>query len=573
MNKFYASIVAIMMTAMSFAQSPIARTGMQTARTGLSAIAKHSNTDVMRTPLTGISLTTTSMKKAPAIANDKEYVNDPIITDTPDGTLYADQYCTGKGYYAFWGYVYEDEADGDVAAYVINGEDIYIFQPMCMLYLDSWIKGKIDAEGNVTVDLPQKVYMEEVTDDYGEPTGEIYEYYLWRMVPNESTELYDPDETSQQIHYTLKDGVLTRTDENILMGLCDEDGQWTGYGDYEYTLTTPDALTATPATYNPDEDYMMLYGEEGARNMMKVKVAVDGNDVYLGGLTETDNVTWAKGSVVDGDKVVFSGKSYLGLSADGRYHAYLTPASVSQEYDPDNDYTFDVVNFEDEITFAYDAANKTLVSDGTLSINYGKNISASQQLFVQPAVSPLKEVAAAPIDPDVIDYADYFADYDYGGMAVQIFTEDADGNILNPDNIYYNIFIDGEKVTFTNDLYMYVEEDMTDVPLGFVDGWDFNDNNGSSNIRIIYFYQQPQSTVGVQSLYKDGNNVYKSNIVTYDIASGTGINGTAVYGKEAATVTYYDMLGRKTNAPTHGVYVKKVTYSDGSTTTSKAVMR
>ena len=573
MNRFYASIIAAMIAAMSFAQSPIARTGVQPTRTGLSAIAKHGKTDVMRATSAGTSLATTPMKKAPAIAKDKEYVNDPIITDTPDGTLYANRYCTGKGYYSFWGYVYHDETDGDVAAYVINGDDIYIFQPMCMLWLDSWIKGKIDAEGNVTVDLPQKVYMEEETDDYGEPTGTVYEYYLWRMLPNEDSGLYDPDETSQQMHYTLKDGVLTRTDEGVLMGLCDEDGQWTGYGDYEYTLTAPDETTAAPATYDPEENYVMLYGEEGERTMMKVKVAVDGNDLYLGGLSKTDDVEWAKGTIMDGDKVVFKDRMYLGLDADSRYHLYLTPATVTQEYNADYDYTYDVVNFSDEITFSYDAANKTLVSDGTMSVNYGKNVSSSADLFVKPDISPWISVAAAPKDPDVIDYADYFADYDYGGMAVQIFTEDAEGNILDPDNIYYNIFIDGEKVTFTNDLYNYVEEDMTDVPLGYVDGWDFDDNNGSSNIRVIYFYQQPQETVGVQSMYKDGDNVYKSNVVTYDIASGTGINGTAVSGKEAATVTYYDMLGRKTNAPTHGIYVKKVTYTDGSTTISKAVMR
>lgn len=51
-----------------------------------------------------------------------------------------------------------------------------------------------------------------------------------------------------------------------------------------------------------------------------------------------------------------------------------------------------------------------------------------------------------------------------GGLQYSLSYYSADFNYLDPSCLYYNLYIDGEVVTFSPDDYANLTEEMTDVP-------------------------------------------------------------------------------------------------------------
>lgn len=71
-----------------------------------------------------------------------------------------------------------------------------------------------------------------------------------------------------------------------------------------------------------------------------------------------------------------------------------------------------------------------------------------------------------------------------------------------------------------------------------------------------------RATIGLES--------HQVNIVFVN-GDYTGI-GSAKAGRKVCSVTYYDLSGQKTDRPSHGVYMKKTTYADGTSTVRKCVL-
>jgi hypothetical protein len=132
--------------------------------------------------------------------------------------------------------------------------------------------------------------------------------------------------------------------------------------------------------------------------------------------------------------------------------------------------------------------------------------------------------------------------------------------------LYYNLYFDEEVATLFCDDYIYAKEDMTDFPYNYDDGHDvFVDGTE----HLIYLYGEGFDKIGVQAIYRSANGEeYRSEVAYRDV---TGISDVTI-SKAVKSVEFYDIMGRRVTKPSNGIYVKRVTYTDGSVATSKQVI-
>lgn len=225
-----------------------------------------------------------------------------LIEDQPEGTLHNNWYGESEGYVVFWGYVYSSAFDGDITRFVTNDKgEVFLQNAMSTLTTDTWIKGEKAVGDTVQFSFPQKYYEAAETDDDGNETGNIAGYYLYRMVFDEEENGLKVDETSQTIKYVMRNDSLIRVDNldgGVYLGVVNDDGNWVGYADYYQAWSRMDGEMSVPPASAERQRYQIDYlNEEEIESSRLVNVAFDGDDIYLGGLTDTAPDNWAKGKI------------------------------------------------------------------------------------------------------------------------------------------------------------------------------------------------------------------------------------------------------------------------------------
>ena len=508
--------------------------------------------------------------------------SDTLITETPAGTLYENLYYSSDSYYDTEYY----EVSG-TACSVVEGDDgyFYIKNPFGNIATNTWLKGEKDDDGYIAVTLPQYMYEE----DY---YGYIYDYYAYKMVYDESSYgyiIYDGDD--QTIRFSWEDSVLTQIDNDYMLGLCYESGSWSGYGDYNIVAkplnAEPVTLPEGAVTENYIWKYINNYNEEA---MEMVRVVIDGDDIYIGDLMDDyyEADLWLKGTI-SGNTVTVPAMEYLGIepTLNGHVFASKTDADLyyydyteiyGEEYADWNFYYYYCTDFIDEdYVFDYDPETKTLTSSEKMLLNQGCDFVYYYSMMVEPSFEPFEEVAATPADPSFVEFLEYTADYGYGYMDVIIPYTDVDGNFLNTEKMYYNIYIDDELFTMYNDEYLYLDyEELTDIPYDYTEYYDIFIYSSSEH--VIYFYTTGFDKIGIQSFYTGGDEVNSSNLVYYIVETGetetvdAGIANIETAGEEA-NVRYTDLSGRAVSTPAEGIYIKTTTYTDGSKKSVKVVVK
>ena len=99
-------------------------------------------------------------------------------------------------------------------------------------------------------------------------------------------------------------------------------------------------------------------------------------------------------------------------------------------------------------------------------------------------LTPFVEVKAAPAKPTIYSVEDCYETYGYSYIEAVLSNATAKGEFLDTRRIYYNLSFDDEEYVFYPDEYVNIDEEMTDVPYGFVDNEDFQTYKGR---RVIYF--------------------------------------------------------------------------------------
>lgn len=235
-------------------------------------------------------------------------------------------------------------------------------------------------------------------------------------------------------------------------------------------------------------------------------VAVDGNDVYFQGFSKYLPDALIKGTK-DGNTITFPANQFLGT-----YSGY-------------DDY------FYSGATFTYDEATDTYTAEGQVYSVLGSQYYDAN--YFNPVLKGIVEVAATPANPAITGLNN--GDYGYY-ITFNVPNVDTDGNGLLASKLFFEIFTDIEQdvqpLTFTPATHTMLTEDMTIIPFGFTEGYDFY----STQIFLNDLYSSAWNKIGIKSIYTGGGETNETEIQWFDIKDYGG--GEPVEPGEPVEVPY-----------------------------------
>ncbi len=239
------------------------------------------------------------------------------------------------------------------------------------------------------------------------------------------------------------------------------------------------------------EEYTMFYEDSNQNSAAKtVNVAVDGNDVYFQGFSDYIPEAWVKGTK-DGNTVTFP------------------PMQLFGEYSGYESYAF---YGDDDVVFTYDAEADTYTAEGEIYGVLGDQYYDGR--YFNPIIKKVADKAAMPANPEItaMENGSYGWYIDFNVPAV-----DVNGEDLAIGKLSYMIYSDtqGEvaPLTFTPATHSKLTEDMTEIPYGFTESYDFY----SDEIYLNDLYSEDWTRIGIQSIYRGGGEENKTEIQWFDI--------------------------------------------------------
>lgn len=502
--------------------------------------------------------------------NESELITQPAAGKT------VNLYRTTTGYESVYYYGIPHESTGDWQRLVFGDDGaVYLENPINSIYTKTWIKG-YRAEGDtIAFQLPQPIYAEE---DFF--SGDLIYGYLNRIhsVEEDDKSTFRPNEgaENQVLKYVWRnDSLVMALPEGEMIGMCRASGAWTSYAEGTYkAVHLENNAVAPPAEANVFDGLMLYMDTEEKSQLYPVKYAFNGSDVYLGDLSANIKGLWIKGEK-DGETVTFPATSYVGIDTTTACYVYASSAVMGEGTDEMGSKYKKPCLSSDPLVFTYDAENNSLSTKGMLMIHKSKDDDRSTNIFDSyryAMVNPWNREPAAPMPPLLTAYQPYDPNPwgGPGGLQFSLSYYSADFNYLDPSHLYYNLYIDGEVQTFSPDDYQNLETEMTDVPYSFYDQYEFYKYD--ENARTIYFYKEVKEKIGMEAFYIDGDTRLGSGVAEYyPYGDPTGVKITDANVKQIKSVEFYDLSGRKVSNPTKGIYMRTVTYSDGTKASRKIV--
>ena len=507
-----------------------------------------------------------------------------IITQAPEGKHIT--FCGSSfSFYVDYGEVMQDEWFGLAYDGVLTEDgDFYLKNPVSTLLFDTYIKGKM-TEDRIEFEFPQPVYMIE-DDEMGEVTiyADVLEYAEIETPDGEYMTTFIPSENTRTLIFDKDDEGNFIMDPDYMLGVTAND-VWQGYGEYNLVLNAFEAeAVKAPEGIEFNDSYILadeIYGW-GETILNPVAIGFDGNDAYIKGAFSGMPNAVIKGTVDPETKAI----TILGDQLMGRlYNYYIFYMNGDGYVYYDDDWQSDMysIEFTDEITLAYDAEKDVytpVVEEenhfAVFDFNFGNVTNtpceyyAVDRIYSQGVIEDHAPVA--PVFTDVYSIIEPSeGEYSYC-IEFLMFRDNDAGQILNENNIYYNVFVNGELYPLTAEEFPSLEElgveSITDVPIGLSDD---DDIFAMGSYHGISFRNMDIKTIGLRSVYIDGDLRAESDIVTVDIEA------MSVEGLDAAdtrAVEYFDMAGRSLVSPAAGtIAIRKTILSDGSVKFSKVVIR
>lgn len=503
--------------------------------------------------------------------------------------MYDNMYRSSEYYYSDEGYCTASFEDGMVGK-IVEGDDgfVYIYNPFTGFNTNSWAKAERGQGDTIIVKGHQPIYAwgDEVDSlDIFDITETEIEggYYTFEAK-------YSP---VQEAKFTWKNGVLKSADDKVLgisTASFDNPGtwEWAKVGDYHYSfsmISEPVVKIPNDVTFKP---YKFLNDRTNPYSDPRVvNVGFKGTDVYLQ-LDSTINTGWIKGSL-DGNSITFATHQYLG--SDNRYgrHLFFMAGTYKKTYnEEEQDYETEYY-FADKITFTYDPVAQSFASDSVMFENSGDKVIYYYVKYFDMTYNPFVEMAATPADP-IIHMGPCVVEFEGSEPFTSYFIDletpivDTDSMFVNPDKLFYNVFIgDDSAYTFRKADYPTLPSDLTDVPVYLHDGGligmygRFHMINFADQSLFFDSEMNPVvNHVGVQMVYCGGGERRKSNVVWWNIPLKqveTGSVGSVENNGLLVSTTYYDIAGRKVIVPSHGVFVRKQLFSDGTVKATKVIFK
>jgi hypothetical protein len=184
-------------------------------------------------------------------------------------------------------------------------------------------------------------------------------------------------------------------------------------------------------------------------------------------------------------------------------------------------------------------------------------------------IAPVVEKAVMPADPEVTD----FSDSNYGYIVeFNVPLMDVNGDPIVASKLSYIIYTDTEGVieplTFTPATHSRLTEDITEIPYGFTEGYDFY----ADLIYLNDLYSEDWNKIGIQSIYRGGGEENVTEIQWYTIKEYAIQNYTFNFNEmdvptSATGVTDGDILEPATF--TEKVVSLTISTKDGSSTENR----
>lgn len=303
-----------------------------------------------------------------------------------------------------------------------------------------------------------------------------------------------------------------------------------------------------------------------------VDVAVSGDSVYLKNFYSQYPTSVISGKI-KGDKVIFDEVQYLGLgffsdfilSVPGYLEKSVNSSGVTA-------YTPEIIK---ELVFDYDAADKSLTNSRELDVlmaNEGsENVSWYEVVNPSLIVDQGEVTDFTPINPKDLFFTEAFETYQANFFSFFAPNLNKENQVLEPLNIYYQIYIDDEIMEFSTVDYPFLPYDVMSMPFSYYDYY-YVSTNGSG--RQVMLFVTDMDTVGVRLFYNDAENGqrYYSDIVTLNVADLSGLK-TVDETKSVKAEQWYDLTGRPIEHPVKGsLVIKKITYTDGTDAVVKKIL-
>ena len=502
-----------------------------------------------------------SMKKAPAKISEADVIYDV------EGNR-QNMMTTASGYFMSMFGVYEYE-DLQCASYVVYGEndEIYFYDIVPNAGLESFVKGVRNGD-KVEVSLPQIGW-------YNSIYGYGLELCLLKMVEPGDDEYLPSYEVADEksVTFTIaEDGsmVADGISEDLMLGYAYTDDLSFSYCGVSKISIAPfdEKIVDLPEDYEVSNAFWLFdMGDYG----YGINWAQGYDDVYFQGLWSDMPDAWVKGTVeYDDDSATISIAQNQVLGIYSGYYVYTKCAKCVYDEDGElidlelmpEDYPFQMVwDFEENSMTVKDP-------DMVLVFNAAKDRLYYLDYFIDIKLIHQDEFDGTPVNPYGLEYSDenfdYYECYEFYFTVPAVSTE---GDMLNTDDLYYVIYVDGEEWELDAEEYG-LEENMVEIPWGLSSSgiWNFG---GAA--REVDFYIEGVSTIGVQSVYKYNGEETRSEIVTIDVDLSDAVKTIA--GKKVASVKYYGLDGREVANPAAGIFVKRMTFEDGTTATYKLIKK
>ena len=439
---------------------------------------------------------------------------------------------TTEDYTLAGSYMYQDEetqkeTEVSVSRTVqvaISGTDFYL-AGLHSYVPDGWIKGTLNAaRTEITIATPQFVgyymgissypmYLQVMTYEQG-GTGQYPETVKWSY--NAATgEITIPTSC-----YPLE--LYGSGNSASMLGIYGGLTLTKGAAAAPEVVTLPDGLTAEEYLFSATDTY---YEENVTR---AARVAISGTDVYMNGVSSLLPEAWIKGTMTDG-KITFAANQFL-----GQYN--YSGTILNFYFNPSADVVFD-----------YDAVNHTLKT-AAYTTRYEGGVYDEYSNVVITKVTERAAMPAAPsiavVGPD---------NNGYNRIGFDIAATDTEGNPLLTSKLFYQIYVEKDGIVsplvFKAADYKYQQEDLSVIPYGYSDSWDFFPNS-------VYIYEDytQWTRVGIQSIYTGGGETNKTEIQWFNLDTEAGIEG--VRTDLAKDSKWYNMQGVRIDRPNKkGIYI------------------
>lgn len=413
--------------------------------------------------------------------------------------------------HTFKGSRFNNGGDAEMTvAIAFDGDDIYI-RGLSQTNEDIWVKGTKNADG-----------------DYVFPNGQVLGNY------------YDEDRLffvgyTEELSFT--DPILSVDAANSVYKFTTEIIENADYTDRSYYVrryevgatidmgeVVPEVPTVVEVPEGLQTESWIFSGTDyfdSKQVARSVKVGFDGDDVYVQGISAEVPDAWIKGTL-DGDQVTFKTGQFL-AGADSLFFIGYNLNSGIVDY---------VMTYDEEAGRFYNDN-----PDLQLGVNaYKDKVKNSLYEFYNTTkIAKVVNRAATPAVPSVttLRYTDIGNVVEFNIPLIDTNSEGLVDSLVSY-KLYYDEG-DGEakEVVFTTDLYEKIEEDMTVIPYGFTENWDFY-------VSAVYLNMDDSAwkRIGIQTIYTGGDETNASEIGWY-----TPTRPFTVELPEGAEIQYYAFTG------------------------------